>query len=156
MENKSLVVYYSCTGNTEKVAKCIQKKTDSDIFKIELKKDYSVAKAYTVGLVHASTGHKPLMKEDIDISEYDTIYLGTPVWMFTISPALRTFLCNHKFENKTIYPFCTDEGGKGNCLEKITELCEGAKSFEGKEFSFVKNKTEEELEKIIDDWIGNK
>ena len=38
---KSLVVYYSCTGNTERIAKLIQEKTNSDIFKIELKKDYS-------------------------------------------------------------------------------------------------------------------
>lgn len=152
---KSLVVYYSCTGNTERIAKLIKEKTNSDIFKIELKKDYSVAKAYTIGLVHASTGHKPEMKNDIDISEYDTIYLGTPVWMFTITPALRTFISNHKFENKKIYQFCTDEGGIGNCLEKMAELCEGAMLVDGKEFTFVKRKSDEELNELINSWLDN-
>lgn len=155
MGDKSLVVYYSCTGNTERVAELIKEGTGSDIFEIELKKDYSLAKAYTVGLIHASTGYKPKMQDDIDISKYDTIYLGTPVWMFTIAPALRTFIKAHNWEKKTIFPFCTDEGGKGNCFEKIEELCKGAAVLEGKKFGFVKNKSDEELKELVTSWLDD-
>lgn len=155
MENKSLIVYYSCTGNTKRIAELIKEKTRADIFEIELKKDYSVVSAYTIGLVHASTGHMPQMKNSIDIKDYDTIILGTPVWMFTIAPALRTFINNNSFEGKKVIPFCTDEGGKGNCFEKIKELCEGAEISDSKEFVFVKNKKDEELKNQIDEWLNN-
>ena len=55
--------------------------------------------------------YKPQLKENIDISNYDTIFLGTPVWWYTYATPIRTFLSENNFQNKTIIPFCTHGGG---------------------------------------------
>ena len=68
---------------------------------------------------------RPALSKDLDdISGYDLIFLGYPNWCGTMPMALWTFLENHDFSGKTIYPFCTHEGsGIGRSLEDIHELC---------------------------------
>lgn len=106
-DKKILVVYYSTSGSTEKTANLIQKNLQCDIKKITLKEPYTDKN--TLQLIKTvkgqiKTGYIPEI-EDIDISDYDVIFVGSPVWAFHVSLPVKSFLLKNNFENKTIVPF---------------------------------------------------
>ncbi len=111
--DKTLIVYFSYSGNTRTVAQKIQEITKGVLFEINTVQDYP--KDYNEVVSQAQkekmSGYKPQLKENIDISNYDTIFIGTPVWWYTFATPIRTFLEENNFEGKTIIPFCTHGGG---------------------------------------------
>ena len=117
---KVLVVYYSITGNTKTVAEKIQQFTNADIFRLETVKKYSDE-------YHALTeeakkeineGFKPELKSNIDVKDYDVIFIGSPCWWSTYVPAVSTFLSINDLSNKTIIPFMTHEGSRLGSTER--------------------------------------
>ncbi|MBB5337261.1 flavodoxin [Pectinatus brassicae] len=87
-EKKSIVVYFSYTGNTRVLAKQIQKMTDSDIFEIQPEVPYSKDYDTVVdqGKKEVDEGYKPKLKEKVpDLAKYDVVYVGTPIWWYTIT-----------------------------------------------------------------------
>ena len=62
--------------------------------------------------------------DNIDISEYDIIFIGSPVWNFSISLPMKSFLKNNDFKNKTLIPFFTCSGGasKNKVIREISKL----------------------------------
>ena len=71
--------------------------------------------------------HKPKLVENCDVSVYDTIFIGTPVWWYTFSSPIRTFLSENDFSDKTIMPFCTHGGGgASSTYSDIQKLCPNA------------------------------
>ena len=72
------------------------------------------------------------MKQDIDIKEYDTIFVGYPNWWGTVPMPVWTFLEGKDFTNKKILPFCTNEGsGLGKSESDIKKIKSGAKVLKG-------------------------
>lgn len=127
--NKTLIVYYSWSnGNTERIAQMIQSELKCDIVKIQTKVPYPDDYDYVVkkGKEEVDSGYKPKIL-NIDISNYDTIILGTPTWWYTMAPAVLTFVESHLFENKTVIPFQTHGGWPGHVLKDIEVHCKGAK-----------------------------
>jgi len=140
---KTLILFYSRPGNNyvggnivylEKgnclvVAEKIRSLTGADMFQIEPVKEYS--EDYMTCTEEAkrelSQNARPAYKGDIDISSYDTIILGYPIWWGTFPMPVFTFLENHDFTGKTIIPFSTHEGsGLGSSVSDIRKLCPGA------------------------------
>lgn len=94
---KKLVVYYSYTGNTKKIAKIIQEKLNCDILELTPKIPFSTDYQTVVDeYQNNSIDNKEVEINDIniDFSEYDEIIIGTPVWWYTISPVVTTFKKN--------------------------------------------------------------
>lgn len=124
-KSRTAVIYYSRSKNTKGFAKEIAKTVDADIFEVKPVKKYS--KNYLGACLQWITRHSNQeIKEikDLDLSKYDTIYIGTPVWYWTISPPIQTFLKNNDLSGKKIIPFCTS--GSGNLkysYDRLTELC---------------------------------
>ena len=133
---QTLVVYYSRAGqnytsdgivnlkkgNTQVVAEQIQRLTGADIFRIETVKEY--AEDYYECTQEAkeelNAKARPALKADIDISRYDTIYLGWPCWWGTYPMCVATFLEKHNWDGKTVIPFTTHEGsGFGSGLRNL-------------------------------------
>lgn len=133
---QTLVVYYSRTGqnytsdgivnlkvgNTQAVAQKIQKLTGADIFRLETVRTY--AEDYYECTQQAKEekqqNARPALKADIDISKYDTIYLGWPCWWGTYPMCVATFLEAHDWTGKTVIPFTTHEGsGFGSGLSDL-------------------------------------
>ena len=110
---KTLVAYYSYSGNTKTVAEKIKQLIDADLFEIKPSLDYPADYNAVVSQAQKekNQGYKPQLKENIDISNYDTIFIGTPVWWYTFATPVRTFLTENNFQGKTIIPFCTHGGG---------------------------------------------
>lgn len=123
--NKKLIVYFSYTNNTKTIAELIQKKLNCDILRIETKVPYSNNYQTVVDDEQNSeaSNHIPEIKDiNINLDEYDTIILGTPVWWYRPCPAIRAFLTKYDLSNKTIIPFATNAGWLGRTFKEIESL----------------------------------
>ena len=127
---KSLVVYFSYSGNTEKVAQLIAQGTDSDVFEIVPEKAYPADYDECVDLAsdEKAANERPAIKNDVEnLDQYDTIYLGYPCWWGTSPMVIFTFLESHDLSGKTIIPFTTHGGsGFGSSISDITSVAKGA------------------------------
>lgn len=126
---KNLIMYYSYGGNTEKIALLLQKEMNADIMRIETQIPYTGSYQDIVeqGQDEINSGYMPKLKDfSIDISGYDTIFLGTPVWWYTYSPAIKTLFEQHDFQSKTIHPFVTNGGWIGHTFKDIEKNCKHA------------------------------
>ncbi len=116
-----LIIYYSFEGNTEIIAKSIAEMTQGELLNIkpikELKsKGFS---KYFWGGSQIYMKKKPeLVSFDKDISNYETIFIGTPIWAGTFAPPVKTLLDYEKLKGKQVYFFYTHAGGPGK-VEKI-------------------------------------
>lgn len=134
MTEKILIAYYSHTGNTKSVAEKIQSLTGGDFFEIKTTQVYP---ANYNDLVNQAKIEKrdnimPELVENVDISGYDKIYIGSPVWWYTFATPIRTFLAKNDFSGKTIIPFCTHGGGGASATyEDIKKLCPNAEVKDG-------------------------
>lgn len=63
---------------------------------------------------------------NIDLNNYDEIIIGSPVWWYSITPVIRSFLKENNLERKTIVPFATNAGWLGRTFKEIKELCENS------------------------------
>ena len=112
-ENKLAVVYFSVTGNTKTVAEYIKEELDADIFEIVPKQQYVDADLqYNDRNTRATKeqddkNSRPEIKNNIDISKYDTILLGYPIWWGDCPRIIQTFIETDKLNGKNVIPFCT-------------------------------------------------
>jgi len=108
---KTLVVYYSLTGNTEIAAQEIAKKYNADLIKLEDLKQRSKFVLYVYGSYCAIKDKgwdiKPI---NINLKDYSKVFVGSPVWAGNSVPAINTFLVNSDFTGKEIIPFVTMGG----------------------------------------------
>lgn len=135
---KKLIVYYSYGGNTRSIAEEIKEKTGADIAEIETAFSYTGDYNSVVeqGRKEVNSGFKPEIKPlGADLDKYDTIILGTPVWWYTMAPAVLTFLSENSLDGKKIIPFATNGGWIGHTFKDIRKLC--PKSEFGKEMDII-------------------
>ncbi|MHA1170806.1 MAG: flavodoxin family protein, partial [Candidatus Heimdallarchaeota archaeon] len=93
---KSLVIYYSKTGNTKLMAESIASEVNAELFEIQRAKDIKSSGGFMLyfrgGFESMTKKNIRLEKTDIDFSNYDLIFLGTPVWAWRLNPVVRSFL----------------------------------------------------------------
>lgn len=152
-DKKVLVTYYSWGGNTKSIAQKIQSITGGDIFEIEAKTPYPTDYTETtvVAKEQIQNGVSVELKQTIDVSDYDIIFVGTPAWWYTMAPAVKTFLTNGNFENKTVVPFITHGGGGEYSIAKeMGQYAKGSKI--AKSYS-VYGKGDMSTQKELENWI---
>ncbi len=129
-----LIIYYSWSGNTRKIARIIQKEVGGDMVEIIPENPYPSSYNATVEQAkkEIKMDYKPPIKTKIeDIEKYDIIFVGTPNWWSTIAPPVVTFLTQHNLSGKTIIPFITHGGGgQGRVVSDIKRLCPESKVLE--------------------------
>lgn len=114
-DGKILVVYFSQTGNTETVANFIHEAVGGDIVKLETEQTYTsdYNELLDVAQEERRNNARPALRTQINnIDEYDTIFLGYPIWWGDMPMPIYTFLDNYDLSGKTIAPFITS-GGSG-------------------------------------------
>lgn len=117
--SKVLVAYFSTSGVTKIVAEKIASTIKGDLFEIEPKEKYTDEdlnwhnKQSRSSVEMADKSSRPEIKENnLDISSYDTILIGFPIWWGVAPTVVNTFIESKNFEGKTLIPFCTS-GGSG-------------------------------------------
>lgn len=127
---KLLIVYYSWSnGNTENIAKMLQKETGGDLARIDTVVPYegSYDDVVSQGQNEVNRGYEPEIKPlNVNIADYDVIAIGTPTWWYTMAPAVRTFLHENDFSGKTVVPFMTNGGWPGHVIKDMKSFCKGA------------------------------
>lgn len=122
-KNNTLILYYSQTGVTRKVAEHLQKQLGADIEAIEAEKAYNGDFNATIARCQEEMKNNELPKIKSlksDLSKYDTIFLGFSVWFGTYARPVITLVKENKFEGKKIIPFCTfGSGGLVECTEQL-------------------------------------
>ncbi len=120
------VIYYSYSNNTRRIAEIIADKVGADILELVPAVPYSYTYDELVDDEEKKMDQKELIELepiDLDLDFYDTIIIGTPVWWYGISPAMRTFLSDNKevLKDKKFYAFITNGGWIGHAVDDIKE-----------------------------------
>lgn len=128
---KTLIVYYSWSGNTRRVAQVIQGYVGGDLVELVPEQPYPTSYQETVRQAkrEIQSGYLPPLKTRVNnIEQYDIVFIGSPNWWGTVAPPVASFLSSHSLSGKTIAPFITHGGGgKGRAIEEIKKLCPNSK-----------------------------
>ena len=110
-----LIAYFSKTGNTEAIAQEIQSLTNGTLVEIETVEPYPDSYSETVDIAESEkeANARPEISTTVDnMDQYDTIFIGYPIWWYTYPQVILTFFDNYDLTGKTIVPFVT-HGGSG-------------------------------------------
>ncbi|QOV18427.1 hypothetical protein INP51_10410 [Blautia liquoris] len=127
---KAIILYYSKTGNTEKLAKRIQADLHCDMLKVEPEDPYG---NYVSSLVRVNKERKNKVPVHSvtpvpDLSAYDTVFIGYPIWYMDPPEFLSDFLSKCSLEGKVVIPFATcGLANVGKTLNTIKEVCPKSK-----------------------------
>ena len=142
-------------GNTESAALEIQKQVGGDLFAIQTTQIYPVShqECSAIAEEEMRSDARPELSTHVgNMNDYNTIYIGYPIWWYMEPMAIRTFLEEYDFSGKTIIPFCTSMGaGVDESVENITALAEGATVLEG----VTLHTGQKNLSEDISEWLNN-
>lgn len=148
---RTLVTYFSATGVTASVAKKLSNALEADLTEIQPEIPYTMEdldwknKDSRSSVEMANLKSRPAIKPSpLQIEDYDTVFVGFPIWWYVAPTIIQTFLESYDLSDKAIVPFATSGGSDmGNTNEKLSRSCKNAKLLEGKVFS--QTVSEEEL-----------
>jgi flavodoxin len=152
-----LIIYYSLTGNTRSIAEMIREKTAGYLFEIETVKNYPAdySECIEEAKRELQTRELPaLSKSPPDMSSYDLVLVGSPVWWYTVSTPVMRFLTQADFEGKKVSAFCTHEGGVGKFFPHFQEQAQNAVVLEGLDLYKPRQARGGEVDKALDSWLG--
>ncbi|MDO5521511.1 MAG: flavodoxin [bacterium] len=142
--NKKLVAYFSATGVTEGVAKKLANVTEGDLFEIKPQTPYTSAdldwnnKDSRSSVEMSDPSSRPAIATKVDnMDEYDTVFIGFPVWWYVAPTIINTFLESYDFAGKNIVLFATSGSSQLGDTMKVLMPCvdASAKWVSGKRFS---------------------
>ena len=154
--SRKLVAFFSASGVTAKVAEKLSDTIGADLFAIEPKVPYTKADLDWMDKNSRSTLEMkdPASRPEIarvrdNMEEYDTVFVGFPIWWYVAPTIINTFLESYDMTGKTIIPFATSGGsGMGKTNEKLMPSCKGAKLLDGKVMKANVGAKE------LDDWVA--
>ena len=150
---KTLVAYFSATGTTMNVASRLARATDSELFAIVPSDPYTSAdlnwrdKQSRSTLEAADPSCRPTISSRVEhIENYDTIFLGFPIWWYVAPAIINTFLESYNLAGKTIVLFATSGGSEMGKTASVLKACApNAKIVDG---GILNNASDSELEKF--------
>ena len=154
----AMVAYFSASGVTAKVARRLAKAIDADLFEIRPETPYTRADLNWMDKKSRSTlemndpSCRPAMAQGPDVSAYDVIFVGFPIWWYREPSIIDTFMESADFTGKTVVPFCTSGGsGIGDSAQNMQALARGAVVKKGRRFSALA--LAGELKKWAGQWL---
>lgn len=148
--SKRLVACFSASGVTAKVAENLADAIGADIFEIQPEIPYTKAdlnwmdkKSRSTMEMSDPTSRPGIAVKRDNMDEYDTIFVGFPIWWYIAPTIINTFLESYNLKGKTIIPFATSGGsGMGKTNEKLAPSCPGANLLHGKVFNAYSSKAD--------------
>ena len=143
---KSLIVYYSYEGNCDEISEAICEVTDADVLKLVPKKERKTKSLFRFvwgGMQVYMTKKPELELYHVDLSKYDNIFIGSPVWFGTYAPPINTFLSDNEIKGKNISIFICSGNNKRNTYKNFEEALKGNNIVNKIEFVYpIKNGVE--------------
>jgi flavodoxin len=157
-DDKSIVVYFSCTGNTKAVAEEIAAQTGSDLHEIVPEEPYTEEDLnYNDDNCRANAEmndpeSRPAISNTIEnLSDYDTIYIGYPIWWGSLPRIMNTFFDTYDFSGKTIVPFCTS--GSSSISQSVSVIREAEPEAQVKEGLQVSSSGADDSSDEVSRWL---
>lgn len=155
-EERVLVVYFSATGTTKRVAEMIADITGADLYEIKAAQEYTEAdldwhdsNSRTTHEQNDPEVRPEIGSDPVSLEGYTTVYIGYPIWWGEEPRIMDTFVESSSFEGITVIPFCTSSSsGMGRSGKNLEENAGSGTWLEGKRFGA--GATEEELKSWID------
>ena len=140
---KALVAYFSASGETEKLARTIAGVTGGALFEIAPETAYTAAdldwmdkKSRSTLEMNDETSRPAIAGRVEDMAQYDTVFVGFPIWWYQAPRIIETFLESYDFAGKTVLPFATSGGsGMGKTDAILKAVCPAAQWLPGKRMS---------------------
>ena len=156
---KVLVAYFSATGITASVAEKLAKTTGADLFEIKAKQTYTDAdlnwqdKQSRSSIEMADVNCRPEIASKIeDMDQYQTVFVGFPVWWYREPSIIDTFMESYNFDGKTVIPFATSGGSEiGDSGKNMQKLAPNAVVDSGERFS--SSVSDENLKNWASKWV---
>ena len=152
--SKQLVVYFSCTGNTKAVAEKIAELCGADIYEIVPSEpytaddiDYNQSDCRANLEMNDENARPAIGSETLDLSDYDTVFIGYPIWWGTMPRIINTFLDTYDLSDKTVMPFCTS--GSSGISTSVSAIRDAEPNADVKD-GF---RAEDENDSGIDEWV---
>ena len=128
---KTLVAYFSASGQTAKLAKTIAEVTGGDLYEITPEQKYTSAdlnwndkQSRSTKEMNDITSRPAIVGKVDNMEEYDTVFIGFPIWWYVAPRIIQTFIESYDFSNKTIIPFATSGGSNmGNTNNILKKSC---------------------------------
>ena len=132
--SKKLVAYFSASGTTKKAAERLAKAAGADLFEIKPAIPYTSADLDWMDKQSRSSAEmndpdsRPEIAETVpNMADYDTVFIGFPIWWYVAPHIIHTFLESYDFDCKTLVPFTTSGGsGMGRTVDELRKLCPNA------------------------------
>ncbi len=154
-KEKILIVYFSHSGNTRKIAKQIHTNIGGDLIEIETIDKYPAdhSEILEQARKEINAGYKPALKTKIEsIKEYTVFFLGYPNWWGTIPTPVSAFLAEYDLSGKIIAPFCTHgTGSLARTVEAIKKICPDSKVLDA---LGIANSKVNEAESEVLEWLS--
>jgi len=149
---KALVLYYSFSGSTRRVAEALGRRLGAPV--AEIRTVEPIRHPYGVGFLNRLKERTPDIAFDADLAAFDTVYVGGPTWYWTVTPPLLTLFRTRDFRGKTVVPFCTNDAQPGNFLARVAGLCPGATVRPGFQVQRVRRLSDEEIDRAVAAAVG--
>lgn len=157
--SKKLVAYFSASGVTASLAKNLAAAIGADLFEIEpviryakADLDWTNKNSRSSVEMNDKSSRPAVAKKLSNMSEYDEVFVGFPIWWYIAPTIVNTFLEGYDLAGKTIIPFATSDGsGMGETNAYLANSCKGAKLVEGKVLR--RNACADELKKWADEVV---
>ena len=132
---KVLVAYYSYSGTTRATAQRIQEYTSADLFEITRQEEYE--NVYLGSNSEIRKGTRPPMGSNVqDITQYDVVFVGYPVWWHATPPVINTFIESNDLKGKLVIPFCTSsETDIEDTMKTFLDSCDGLAVYGARRFA---------------------
>ena len=157
IEGKTLVAYFSGSGNTERVAQDIAAALDADLFAIEPVDPYTEAdlnwrdEGSRVSAEHNDEALRTIALTQVtpdDFASYDNVFIGYPIWWGVAAWPVNTFVSDNDFSGKSVIPFCTSaSSGLGESAELLEQMAGTGTWLEG--HRFTSSATDAEVEEWL-------
>lgn len=154
---KALVVFYSLEGNTKFIAGTIARELNCDSLELRPEKEFPKSKfrKYIWGGKSVVFHEKPKLKNKIScLDNYDTVFIGTPIWASTYTPPINTFISENKISGKNIAFFaCHAGGGAKKCFDKLEGELKGNTILGSIDFN--DSSSDSEKREKLKEWISS-
>ena len=152
---KVLVVYYSLTGHTKEIADKIQTMTNADIFRLEPAEPFPTgAKLHLAVKEQLKMKKYPALKQMPDLTGYDVVFVGAPVWWYTAATPVLSFLEQADFQGVKVAFFSTQGSNRGTFLPDVTALTKNAQILLDASFNNMGKEYDAAVNAKIADWIN--
>lgn len=158
---KSLVVYFSWSGNTQQMSEWIAEESGSDLYQITPTEEYGADFNTCADRAREEldNGIRPQLDDLMDVEtmvQYDTVYVGFPIWWYDLPMPVAAFLENYDLSGKTVIPFFSHNGSSSGAssLGTLAGICESATLLSDDALS-VSGSNVGGSESEIRDWVNN-